>query len=948
MFKPRKMAIAAFAVVAGCGAALAQTPQRVEVTGSNIKRIDLETASPVQIITRDEIRQSGSASVRELVERLTASSVGSLSDINGSNSFASGASSADLRNLGKASTLVLFNSRRVSPFALADFNELFTNLDALPLSAVDRIEILRSGASAIYGSDAVAGVINIITRKDYSGVEVSAAHQQSQVSHRFKQDVASITAGKGSLDRDGFNILANLEVFKRESVMWRDVMAHVNPLRLSSGAVPATFNAQLSTYSYPGNLIGPSGPVTGTTAVCPANLVVDGLCRYDRFARFQALPEAERANGLLSGRMRLGGGAELYSELLLSRTMTTYQSAYMTYGYDDVSGPSPFTVWGDPTTNGSQLFYGRGLPAGHPLNPTDAEVGLRYRFTDAPSQSSVTATSYRWLTGLAGSLGSMDYDLALGFLGAKATDRQQGRFSKSGFADLVGDFTPDTLAADFFNKPGGYRIGEVNTTAVVNRLFPVFGTDAKTTQTVLDGKLTGELAAFTLPGGVVRWAAGADLRLEKFTILPSANLAVGDIVGLGLSRTDGSRNFWSTYGEFDLPITKTLDAQLAARLDKYPKLRANISPKLGLTWRANDMLLLRGTVETGFRAPNLTETAPSVKFAFNNDTLDPKRCSQAVALATDLRTRADAEGTSPADATLLDARADKVEGDECLAGVAAIVANNPALKPEKSRSFSLGLALQPTRDLSMTADYWNIQRKAEIDIKTAEEMLAIEGRTLSPGALILRRPLDGNDQTFSLAEQAQYGVTAGALSAIQRSFENLFRTKTSGIDLGFEVREKLPFGDLKVTGLGTYLISYKEFVGADNRFGDNLAGRYGRPRVKATLDFALTTGAWRHVVTVRHSSGYALAGDYYDPEGNAAWCASNTYARPCAVNALTTVDYGVSWSGSKGLTLSLYMQNLGNKFEPIDFRDQQRGSVVPAEPDDAKRRTWRLKADYAF
>lgn len=946
MLKRSRIAVAALAAATGWGSALAQTPQRVEVTGTNIKRIDLETASPVQIITREDIRQSGASSVRELLERVTSSSEGSLSDINGSNSFASGASSADLRNLGKASTLVLFNSRRVSPYALADFNELFTNLDALPLSAVDRVEILRSGASAIYGSDAVAGVINIITRKDYSGVEISAAHQQSNVSGRFKQSTASITAGKGSLDRDGFNILANVELFKRESVMWRDVMDYINPLRLSSGAVPATFNAQLSTYSYPGNLIGPSGPITGATAKCPADLVVNGLCRFDRFTRFQALPEADRTNGLLSGRMRLGGGTELYSELLFSRTKTNYQSPFSAYGDDDAGGVTPFTVWGDPTTNSSQAFYARRLPVGHPLNPTAGDVGFRYRFTDAPSENTVTATSYRWLTGLAGSLRGMDYDVSLGFLGAKAVDRSIGRFSKSGFIELIGDYTADTIPADFFNKPGGYRIGEVNTAAVVNRLFPTFGNDGKVTQTVLDGKLSGEWG--TLPGGPVRWAAGADLRHESFSIIPSANLSAGDIVGFGLSRTKGSRNFWSAYGEFDLPIAKSLDAQLAARIDKYPNLNANLSPKFGLTWRANSMVLLRGTVETGFRAPNLTETAPSVKFAFNNGTLDPKRCDPAVALAENLRNQATGLPANDANRALLEARADKVEGDECQAGVAAIVANNPKLKPEKSQSFSLGVALQPSSKFSLTLDYWNIERRQEIDIKTASELLAIEGSTLPPGSTILRRALDANDQSFTPAEQAQYGVTAGSLSAIQRSFENLFKTKTSGIDVGFQVREDFPIGSLKVTGLGSYLLEYREFVGADNRYGDNLAGRYARPRVKATMDFALTTGAWRNSLTLRQSSGYSLAGDYNDNEGDAAWCAARAWAQPCFVAPLTTVDFSVSWIGFKGLTLTAQVQNLTNKFTPIDFRAQPRGSVIPDEPDDAKRRSLRLRAEYAF
>ena len=181
----KKISLAIFALM-GSGVVNAQSesePQkieRVEITGSNIKRIDAETSMPVQIIRREEIQRTGATSVKELVNTLTAAT-GSLSDIGGSNSFASGASSASLRNLGKQSTLILLNSRRVAPYALADYSEIFTNLDALPLDAIERIEVLRSGASAIYGSDAVAGVINIITRRDYQGVQGRASHEQSLV-----------------------------------------------------------------------------------------------------------------------------------------------------------------------------------------------------------------------------------------------------------------------------------------------------------------------------------------------------------------------------------------------------------------------------------------------------------------------------------------------------------------------------------------------------------------------------------------------------------------------------------------------------------------------------------------------------------------------------------------------------------------------------------------------
>jgi iron complex outermembrane recepter protein len=954
MFKRDKVNLAAMAALGLCCAApaFAQTPvQRVEITGSNIKRIDLETAAPVQIINREAVKNSGAASVRELLQILPSSSVGSLSDINGSNSFASGASSADLRNLGKTSTLILLNGRRVAPYALADFNELFTNLDGLPLDAVERVEILRSGASAIYGSDAVAGVINIITRKDYQGLQVSAGHEQSQVSGRFKQSTASITGGFGDLERDRFNVLANLEVFKRESMMWRDVMKYINPLRLSSGGVPSTFNAQLSTFSYPGNLLPADeeiapGPITGATAQCPANLVVDSLCRYDRFTRFQALPEAERTNLLLSGRMLFGGGLEGFGEVLYSKTKTKYLSPFQTYGA--ASGPS---FWGNPSTNEALTFTPRGLPIGHPLNPfAEDDVELRYRFVDTPSENTTTSDNYRVLAGLKGVWNSYDWETSVGFLGSKVQDDQRGRFSNSGFIELIGDYRnldPEVpLPTDFFNKPGGYRIGEKNSAAVIDRLFPNFGNAAKTTQTVLDGKLTGELGQ--MAGGPIGFATGVDLRHEIFTITPTENLNVGDIVGVGVSRTKGSRNFWAAFGELSLPVTKGVEMQVAARVDKFPNLAANLSPKVGLMWRANDALLLRGTLETGFRAPNLTETAPSLKASFENGTVDPKRCDQAVTLAEDLRAAADALPDSDPQKALSIARADIVEGNECQASVAGVSANNPKLKPEKSKSFTVGFSAQPLRNLNITVDYWNIQRKQEIDIKTAEELLAVEDSGLPPGSSIVRAIRDANDQSFTTAEQAQYGVTAGALTVIQRSFENLFQTRTSGVDVGVAWADSTPIGKLSIEGLATYLIKYREFVGSENRFGDNLASRYQYPRVNATADFRLASGDWVNGFKLRYSSGTELRRDFNDTEGDAAWCAARPWARPCEVFSSTFVDYYVRWSGVKDLTLGLYIKNIANRFIPIDYRAQPRGSVIPDEPDDAKRRAWRFTAEYKF
>lgn len=362
--------------------------EKVIVTGSNIKRIDTETSTPVQIMRREEILRLGVNSVKEALETLTAST-GALSDIGGSNSFAGGASAVSLRNLGKQSTLVLLNSRRVAPYALADYNEVFTNLDSLPLDAIERIEILRNGGSSIYGSDAVAGVINIITRSDFQGVQARASYDQSLKNQQFKTKTASITAGFGDFEQDKFNVLANIEVFKRGEVIWRDVVNDINPAYGDKFSAVAPKSGLMfgdrgapSTFSYPGNLIG-QGAVPGCATVNNA-----GLCVYDRFSRFEAVPKSDRINGLLSGKLNLGGGTEAFAEALYSHTKTHYTNAFGTYGSTTANA-----IWGDPSTGNGRSFIYQYLPASHPLNTTGEDVEFRYRWADAPSYRKRAATS---------------------------------------------------------------------------------------------------------------------------------------------------------------------------------------------------------------------------------------------------------------------------------------------------------------------------------------------------------------------------------------------------------------------------------------------------------------------------------------------------------------------------------------------------------------------------
>jgi iron complex outermembrane receptor protein len=194
-----------------------QQLERIEVIGSRIKRINIadETATPITVISREDIKRSGMATTRDLLETLPGFNGGELSDLNGGNSFGIGGTGASMRHLGKQSTLVLLNSRRIAAYPLADYNQVFSNLDALPVEAIERIEVLKSGGSSLYGSDAVAGVINIVTRSSYQGLTLGASSEQSLKSEQFKNQSFSVTGGVGDYAADGYNVLANVDYYHR-------------------------------------------------------------------------------------------------------------------------------------------------------------------------------------------------------------------------------------------------------------------------------------------------------------------------------------------------------------------------------------------------------------------------------------------------------------------------------------------------------------------------------------------------------------------------------------------------------------------------------------------------------------------------------------------------------------------------------------------------------------
>ncbi len=934
--------------------------QRVEITGSRIKQIDIESASPVQVISRDDIRKSGVTSVQQLLNNMTAISaaVNTPTDISATNSFAPGASQASLRNLGSQATLVLLNGRRLPTFPLPDFQVTFANLDTIPITAVDRVEVLKVGGSAVYGSDAIAGVINIITRSSYEGLEIGGSTERSLKNGKFGERTASLTGGVGNYDRDGYNLFGTVEWLQRDSVFWHGkVLNGINPEYKE--VAPAV--GSVSSYSFAGNLDGQAI----NPASCGLPLTAGGQCNYDRYSRFEAVPAAKRVNAILGGDMRLGANTQWHTELQLSDVKVRYESAYATYG--SVSAP---ISWLNLASGQTKTFFERGLPLTNPLNNTGEDEDnndFRYRFADSGAGESVHTTSYRLLTNLKGDLGNWSYDAAVGVMGGHAHDRSRGDFSESGFTQEVGDpghlvtdpndpaagtLTP--VADNFFNVPGGYKIGGPNGADVLGTLFPQYGFDGTYRQYFIDGNANTTI--MDLPAGPLQLSLGAEARHESMVLTPTQNLVASDIVGFSLSQSNGSRNFEAAYTELQVPILKTMTANLAARVDKFPHIAAHISPRANIEYRPIDILKLRGTIETGFRAPNLQESAQSSKSAFQPGITDPKRCPAATQIANQLRQDA-IDNPANADEDLR--QAEQIQGNECNTSVAIIAQNNPALKPETSLSKSFGAVLQVSRHWSVAADYWNIERRNEINLKSVNDLLAA-GDTTAVTRLPTIPDANGNpvvnpvtDPTFTQAQIDQYGITSPALASVKLQYGNLFKTRTSGVDLGFTGEVQTPIGKWTSTLEGTYTANWQTYSPTRNGtggWGDNLAGRYGYPRWQTTLMNSLDIGSVSQTLTWRHRSGTSLQGDFNDPSFTGDDCAGEGLSDDqCKLKSYNRFDYALAFTGIKNLTIGAFVQNVFNRRPPADFRAFNGASgIIPVDNEDATGRLLKLSVSYKF
>lgn len=896
---------------------------KVVVTGSNIKRTDTETSQPLQVISREDIKTTGALTVGEVLGTLTTNDGNAISDLGGANSWASGASGVSLRNLGTGGTLVLVNGRRVSSYGFADGLQLnFTNIDSIPANIIERVEVLKDGASAIYGSDAIGGVINIITRQDFAGLELSASTQQSlRRSWLAKEQQASLTAGRGSLDANGYNVYGHLEFFKRGSYKDRavrpllpDWFVQMNPDRdqLSTGSMPGNYVGR-----YPANYADPAlagKSINRAAPGCAPELLIGGLCRYDYWKDSDAMPGTDRVTALAGARVKLGQEWTGFVEFHGADIRAKY---YTAVPRSNITGV-PLN-WYDSIKGELQYFTDPQLPVGHPANPYSFPIGLNYRFSDNPEmfKNVGSSTQYRLLAGAEGHWAGWDIDTAVGVMGSKARQRQHGARDRYGYHDAIVN--------------GEYKFGQANPQELLDRMFPEYGSSGRYKQLFVDLKGSREIAR--IGNRPVMLATGVELRHEDFWHRSSDNVLAARIVQFSGVSISGKRDMAAMFAEVEAPLTRELKATLALRGDKVFDGAGAVTPKVQLAWRPNERVMLRGTATQGFRAPSLPETGNGGASWFNNGYVDPKRCATATQMRDILKTGNAADQVNANVAYALG----------CSVSFPAAVSPNPDLKPEHSNNVSVGIVLQPLDALSLSLDYYSIRRRDEIGVRSVDATLANED--LIPG-LVDRGALTVQDK--ELAQRIKeltgrdLGFAVGPVRSISAQYRNQNKTKVSGLDL--DVRARWGLGDWGRLSTGlelNYQLEYRDWDSYANTYSENYVGGRGTPRTRAVGKLNWNRGDWSLGSRINYRAGQKLAWGTLDSSNTLEGCADRgVEASACRIASNTTVDLWLQYSGLKNLVLSANLFNVFDRADPVQMRA---GSYLPLAGRVAK-----LSAEYHF
>ena len=917
--------------------ALAQEPTEVEavvVTGSLIRGTPEDAALPVDVIGAEELAKQGSPTTVDLIKSLSVSN-GVLGDTNQFDSRAQGSEgsgSVNLRGLGPTRTLVLINGKRmaINPFALAGAGAVDTNV--IPVAAIGRIEVLKDGAAATYGSDAIGGVVNFITRKSFQGVETSASYRNIDGSDG---DYTFSIIGGFNTDRfsvmlaAGFQSRSELSLLERD---WATQPFENNPeggwsAAGNPGAVVSLANGLASIHRDRGcaDLGGRTG-FSGTTPVCQMQYTEwDNL--VEKEDRWQVYGQID---------VDLSDTTKFHGEAFYSRTEVPEWKTTPSYALlavpDAVTSPVPGRYF-VPATNPGLMAYAA-LPANAGLNFGAGALVLANRpffiggnpaFDYGPSTGERTYDAYRLAADLSGtfdnginwSFGAQyseevgyrsgydtivsRYQLGLrGLGGANCNGIVAGQpGSTCGWINPFSNGIPGNAITGTANP--GFNPALANTAAMAEWFFPKQETEQTSTLFVVEGLLSGQIEALEMGGGNAAWALGVQYRKSGFEswyndianreLNPCLNTPInGDtsclapqgpfgFLGVG-GPVDLTQDVRSVFGELVLPFSDTFNATLAARIEDYGgTVGHTFDPKLSVRWQVMEPFALRGSIGTTFRAP----TAGQVNGA------------------------------------------NFVTSLQAILGVfrAVDIYGNEDLQPETATTYSVGAILE-LGAFKATLDYWNFDFQDPI---TTEPVAGIVNTVFPGGVANCAHPLVSRF-TF------QAGVCSVAnIARLETRTVNGAAVKTSGVDLIADYRFEDVFGgSLTVGTTATYVIEYvtdsTSVEGIVVAPGFDAVGllnyqttAYPLPQMKGNLYFEWNSGAHNARWTMRYIDGYTdqrtapfLTGAYRgsDPAGTPF-----TVAAGKDVDSFTTHDFTYRVFLPWDVTGSLTVENIFDEDPPF-------------------------------
>ena len=893
--------------------AAAPAMQRVEVTGSSIKRVAKEGALPVQVITFDQIEKQGITTTEQLVRTLSANGTGADNMTSGNNVFGAdadrvsgGASFASLRGLGPSSTLVLLNGRRIATHGASGKS---VDLNSIPLGAISRVEILKDGASAIYGTDAIGGVINFILKTNYSGVEASVSTNDTQAGGGATRR-ASLLAGTGSLESDRYNIMASLTVDKAQQLNGRD-RSFVNGYQPGRGLSPDTtgtpFANQMAgtgtalgtSFQLPGDpnkylqanplsfqgkcdsIAGMSQYQTALWKDVTSPLRTTHSCAYDYGADYVLQFPVERANLLSRGTFQLAPDHRMFVEVLGSRTKATAILTPMQV-QATVANKNLYPVGG---------AYYQDLSAYIPSFDKTKPISYKWRANDVGNRTQENTTdNARVLVGFEGNFGKWDYKAGISRAESSTKTKLTDGYSYT-------DKLYAALASGIINPwvGAGQSQTEAAKQLIESTKFRGDFQHGKTTLTQIDGSVSGEL--FQLPAGALAMAAGFDLRREGYSFAQDVDATQILLSPGNAALKDASRTVKAVYAELLVPVTKDLEMQLAIRRDDYSLVGATTNPKVAFRYQPTDFLLFRGSASKGFLAPSFQQLySGSLSQELPNGVIDQEGC---------------AKHPGVPEYCAID-RLDYRTG------------GNTNLKPETSKQGSVGFVIEPFKGYSASFDYWAINTKDRILNRTPQIVLA----------------------NYQALNQYIHRNPDGTIEYVQAGWINAAGSRVRGLDVGLRGEGKIQDAKWTATLDGTYMDSFKfaEYQGQEYQ---ELVGKfYTRDlylRWKHNASFGVSRGDWSGLLIQSFSSGYK------DQLPNGGKGAPPPGFKP-DVSSYTTYNLSGTYTGFKNTTITVGIQNLFDRDPPFTAHnvDEVVGAGWDPRVADPRGRSLSFQLKYKF